>query len=185
MSKYSFDFKVAVVDRYVVGDLGYEAVGRLFGVRQEAVRKWVAVHRIHGVAGLTKKFSHYSAEFKLSVLRRMWDEGLSRLETAALFDIRSAGCLTYWEASYQRGGIDALSPRARGRPKSGRLKSMITIKPDPTLDLSATSQKDASRTREDLLSELNYLRMENAYLKKLEALALTKRAPQKRGLSKS
>jgi transposase len=35
--------------------------------------------------------------------------------------------------------------------------------PDP-------SSSDETRTKEELLKELNYLRMENAYLKKLDAL---------------
>ncbi|NRQ13810.1 hypothetical protein BHMPCIPO_05110 [Ensifer sesbaniae] len=39
------------------------------------------------------------------------------------------------------------------------------------------------RAREELLAELNYLRMENAYLKKLEALT-REQAPKKRKSSK-
>jgi len=35
--------------------------------------------------------------------------------------------------------------------------------------------KDDERTKEDLLNELGQLRMENAYLKKLEALVQVKR----------
>jgi transposase len=57
------------------------------------VRKWVASYEAHGAAGLSKKFSHYDAEFKLSVLKRMWEDGLSCRQTAALFNIRNASCL--------------------------------------------------------------------------------------------
>jgi len=45
-------------------------------------------------------------------------------------------------------------------------------------------QKDEARSREELLAELNYLRMENAYLKKLEALTQARRAPTRRKPSK-
>ncbi|ONQ81515.1 transposase, partial [Burkholderia cenocepacia] len=37
-----------------------------------------------------------------------------------------------------------------------------------------------TRTREDLLQELNYLRMENAYLKKLRALVQAQAVPRKK-----
>ena len=42
--------------------------------------------------------------------------------------------------------------------------------------------KDSDSSREDLLAEVNHLRMENAYLKKLDALvqANTKAAQQKK-----
>ncbi|ASP73264.1 helix-turn-helix domain-containing protein [Sinorhizobium meliloti] len=70
------------------------------------------------VAGLSKKFSSYDAEFKLSVVKRMWEDGLSYRQTAALFNIRNAGCLSDWERRYETGGIDALAPRRRGRPRT-------------------------------------------------------------------
>lgn len=40
-----------------------------------------------GVSGLRKKFSRYSAEFKLSVLSRMKQEELSATQATTLFDI--------------------------------------------------------------------------------------------------
>ncbi|MBJ7264558.1 MAG: helix-turn-helix domain-containing protein [Burkholderiaceae bacterium] len=43
-----------------------------YGLDHGTVRCWVERYRQYGEAGLRKKFSHYSARFKLSVLRRMW-----------------------------------------------------------------------------------------------------------------
>lgn len=40
-------------------------------------RKWVALYQAHGDAGLSDKYDRYDAVFKLSVLERMWEEGLS------------------------------------------------------------------------------------------------------------
>jgi transposase len=45
-----------------------------------------------------------------------------------------------------------------------------TTKPEPSPD-------DEKRTREELLAELNQLRMENAYLKKLRALVQAQQKP--------
>ncbi len=42
--------------------------------------------------------------------------------------------------------------------------------PVPLSTQAQTPIDDESRTREELLAEVNHLRMENAYLKKLDAL---------------
>ncbi|WP_420043061.1 helix-turn-helix domain-containing protein [Agrobacterium tumefaciens] len=34
--------------------------------------------------------------------------------SAALFDIRSVGCLSVWERQYERGGLAALASRRSG-----------------------------------------------------------------------
>jgi transposase len=160
MSKYTESFKLAVVEHYLTGLAGYQTVGRHHGIDSTMVRKWVASYRLHGVAGLQKKFTHYSAAFKLSVLQHMWEQSLSYAETSARFDIRSPVMVGQWERRYHDGGIEALTSRPRGRPKT---------MPDPRTP-PPPSPDDQTRTRDDLLAELNYLRMENAYLKKLEAL---------------
>ncbi|PSH55253.1 transcriptional regulator, partial [Phyllobacterium brassicacearum] len=43
---------------------------------------------------------------------------------------------------------------------------------------------DDKKSREELLAELSYLRMENAFLKKLEALTREQPAPKKRKSSR-
>jgi transposase len=65
-----------------------------------------------------------------------------------------------WDRSYHDGGLPALIPRTRGRPK--KMPQNPNPKPPP--------KDDQTRTREELLAEVEYLRMENAYLKKLDAL---------------
>lgn len=53
-------------------------------------------------------------------------------------------------------------------------------RPDSPPDTPATLSSSDTRSREELLAELNYLRMENAYLKKLKALAQDQALPKKR-----
>lgn len=161
MSKYTKQYKLAVVKQYLEGTTGYKIVAHQYGINRSFVRNWVQRFRLHGEGGLDKKFSPYSAEFKLSALQHMWDNQLSCRETAILFDIRNLNALSDWERSYHSGGIQALIPRSRGRPK---------VMSPPEKIQSQLAKADESRSREELLEEVNYLRMENAYLKKLKAL---------------
>ncbi|MER9355024.1 transposase, partial [Mesorhizobium sp. M0514] len=94
MSKYSESFKRSVVDIYLGEDEGYASAASMHGVDAATVRKWVALYQAHGDAGLSAKYDRYDAAFRLSVLERMWEEGLSYRQTAALFNIRNASCLT-------------------------------------------------------------------------------------------
>jgi transposase len=162
MTRHNLNFKLAVVQQYATGTGGYRAVAGAHGLDHGTVRRWVALHREHGLAGLQKKFSHYSAEFKLSVLKRMWIDELSFRDVAAAFNIRNPGCIRDWERCYHSEGVDALLPRVRGRPK----KKM----PDPKPVEPNVAADDETRTRDELLAEVNHLRMEVAYLKKLRAL---------------
>lgn len=111
MSRHSEGVKRSVVARYLSGDESYAGAGAAAGIDAATVRKWVAAYQAHGDAGLSRKHSHYDAEFKLSVLQRMWDDGLSYRQTAALFNIRNASCLPGWEKRYHAGGIEALAPQ--------------------------------------------------------------------------
>lgn len=162
MSKYSEQFKLAIVQQYLLGNAGFKQVADEHSLPRSMVRLWVNLHREHGIDGLAKKFSHYNTEFRLSVLRHMWDAQLSYRQVAATFNIRNAGCISHWERCYHSGGLDALAPRKRGRPTMMPIRSNTEppeLLPDP-----------AGRTHDELVTEVNQLRMEVAYLKKLEAL---------------
>ncbi|WP_249202695.1 IS3 family transposase, partial [Burkholderia cenocepacia] len=138
-----------------------------YGVGRTVIRRWVASYREHGAAGLSRKVGQYDARFKLSVLQRMQRDGLSYGQTAALFDIRSAGHVSTWERLYHEGGFDALSSRRRGRPR----KMATSLPPKPT---EAGSPDE--RSREELLKENEYLRAEVAYLKKPRCAAASEEA---------
>ena len=161
MSKYSAQFKLEIVQQYLAGGGGYKFLAAKHGVEHRLIGRWVSFYKVHGMSGLEKKFSQHSGESKLSILRYMWDNALSYAQTAALFNIRSQGSIAVWERWYHSGGLETLMPRPRGKPK--KMPDSKAPKAPPPLD-------DASRSREQLLAEVSYLRMENAYLKKLKAL---------------
>jgi transposase len=165
MSKYDLEFKLQVVQQYLGGQ-GFRVVSQQNGLAHSQVRRWVKTYQAHGKEGLAKKFSHYSAQFKLSVLQHMWDNHLSPLQAAATFNIRNPPIVRVWERSYLDGGIAALEPRPRGRPR--QKMNTPPDKPLPPAD-------EDRRSREQLLEENEYLRAEVAYLKKLDALLQAKK----------
>jgi len=160
MTKYDERFKLKVVQEYLGKQTGSKALAKKYGCQRSSVEHWVSLYRVHGRGGLRKKHDSYSAQFKLSVLQHMWENELSFGQTAAVFNIRNHAAVGIWERMYREGGFDALIPRPRGRSK--QMPAPIT-KPE-------TSSDDEKRTRDELVAELNQLRMENAYLKKLQAL---------------
>lgn len=162
MVKHDEKFKKQVVQDYLAGVGGYRALGAKHGIDQAVVRLWVDKYRKHGDAGLHRKSSRYSAQFKFAVLQQMWREELSYRQVVTLFDLRGGtGVISGWERLYHEGGLEALQPKPRGRPKE--------MKPSQT-PVPAAQQASDTRTAEDLRKENEYLRAEVAYLKKLDAL---------------
>jgi transposase len=172
MTKYDEQFKVTVVQQYLSGKAGYKTIANEYGLAYGMVRRWVGWFQAHEAAGLQKKFSHYSAEFKLSVLQHIWDNELSYGQAAVHFNIRNPGILGAWKRSYRNGGLEALEPAPRGRRRNMAAPTTKTEGPP----------EDDKRSREELLAEVSQLRMEVAYLKKLRALvqAQQKATPAKK-----
>ena len=162
MSKYSEQFKLSLVQQYLSGTDGLKFIAREHRLEHSLIRRWVSAYQQHGISGLQTKYVVYSAEFKLKVLERMRLDESSQEQAAALFDIRSPAQIGVWKRGYDQHGLEALTPRPKGRPR--RMSDSSSPK------RINSPADDASRSREDLLEEVHQLRMENAYLKKLRAL---------------
>lgn len=163
-NRYDEWFKLLVAQQCLHEDTSLREVARQHGLDHSLVRQWRDSYLQHGVTGLRKKYTHRSAAFKREVLERMWRDGLSWRQTAALFDIRERSAIGRWERQYHSGGLTALEPNRKGR------RPMAEKPPTPP------PPPDEERSQEELLKELAYLRAENAYLKKLDALIREKRA---------
>lgn len=94
----------------------------------------------------------YTPEFKIKVVETMHREKLSYRETARQFDICDHDRVAAWERIYLEEGAEGLYVERRGRKSTGR------------------SPKIKKEVEEDLIAEVQRLRAENAYLKKLNAL---------------
>jgi transposase len=98
--------------------------------------------------------NRYSGDFKKQVVETMINERLSYTETASRFDIRSKTQVKSWERIYMEEGPEGLYIEKRGLSSTGR---------PPKLD---------KKVEEDLIAEVQRLRAENDYLKKLNALVI-------------
>jgi transposase len=94
----------------------------------------------------------YTPEFKIKVVETMRDEKLSYKEAARQFDVSFDTVVAKWERIYLEEGKEGFYIERRGRKSTGR---------------PAKIKKDIE---EDLIAEVQRLRAENAYLKKLNAL---------------
>lgn len=103
----------------------------------------------------------YSADFKKNVILDMRENHLNYYETVRKYwDIDNSGDeqnhtsqIRKWERIYLEEGADGFMVERRGRNSKGR--------PKEELD---------EQVKEDLIAENQRLRMENEYLKKLDAL---------------
>jgi transposase len=159
MGKYSVQFKITAVEAYINGDDGFRKIANRYSIDCSLLRRWVAAFQARGSAGLRANGHHYSAVFKLSVVECMHKERLSCREAATRFGLGQSSQVGIWERQYYSGGLDA--PK---RKKTASMPKKSPVPPQPPF------VDDDSKSREQLKTELEYLRMENAYLKKLEEI---------------
>ena len=169
MSKYSKDFKLEVINHYLSGKDGFTATSALYEVKYAHVRKWVHAYQAHGHKSLIKTYTHYSGVFKLSVLKAMAQDQISINQAAARFNIAAPSTIAVWQRLYNEGGITALEPKPKGRPPMSKPSDIKALLAKPL----------SSLTHEELLRKAQYLEVENAYLKKLEALTQQKHLASK------
>ena len=96
----------------------------------------------------------YTGEFKQMVVETMRKEGLSYKEAERQFELPHRRAAS-WERIYLEEGPEGLYIERRGRNSHGGGHPSKHLKPE---------------VEEDLIAEVQRLRAENAYLKKLNAL---------------
>ncbi|MEK5485289.1 helix-turn-helix domain-containing protein [Lysinibacillus sp. FSL M8-0355] len=141
----------------------YQIANRLQRDRQY-VRLWIELYRYHGIEGIIRPqgFTNYEDSFKIKVIQHLIETGDSLLQTAAKFNIPSRETIRRWKKQWMSKADKVLyqiEKECQSMPK----------KQPPSSDLN-------EKTMEELKAEIDYLRMENAYLKKLKALVQEKEA---------
>lgn len=164
MSKYSVEFKLEVVKYYEENRCGYEITAKHFNVGFACVQRWVNKYKVHGVKGLIKNQQQYNGKFKQNVVEYMHNNHLSLQETAIHFNLAGDWIVSKWERIYYEEGPQGLYIDKRGRKKN------MSSKPE--------KKKLSKDVEEDLIAEVQRLRMENAYLKKLQALVQKRTKPK-------
>lgn len=156
--KYPVSVRLAAVQHYLSRKGTLSETALLFGVGKSPLGRWIRAFRQRGAAGLEHRVARtYTQAFRLQVIRHMLESKCSSTEASAHFDIPNETLIQQWLKRYREGGAEALHPANTGG-RMPKVKSPVDSKPFSEM------------THAELQEELEYLRAENAYLKKLKAL---------------
>ncbi|AOV06869.1 helix-turn-helix domain-containing protein [Sporosarcina ureilytica] len=161
MAKYSLEFKFKVVREYLEGTLGYRLLARKYGIPSKSpIESWVQAYKAFGEDGLRRKRSKkvYSVQFKLDVLHFIKRTGASYQDTAIEFNMNNPSLIANWKRTFLKEGVEGLKPKSKGCPTMSKDKKAKPVK----------TEEKMSR-EEQLERENELLRLEIAYLKKLDA----------------
>jgi transposase len=151
MTKYNVEDRLAAVIAVEKGE-SISEVARRYQMSQQVISRSLGLYRQHGKAGLSSRGTIWSIEQKYQILKYMHENHLSCKETSIKFGISGSGTVWEWERRYLENGINGLENKKKDRrPRTKKPKQPLT-------------------REEELLAEIEYLRAENAYLKKLNAL---------------
>jgi transposase len=160
--KYSISQKAAIVRSIEAGKLSHRGAARKVGCDNKTIRRWLQQYKQHGIKGLKFRNGGYDGKFKVAVVHYYFKKGLSLNQTASYFKIPNEGIICQWVKIYKRLGASGLSGETRGRKRS----SMAKKPPKEQIPPNASADQKLA----EMQKELDYLRAENAFLKKLEAL---------------
>ncbi|WP_153043024.1 IS3 family transposase [Neobacillus mesonae] len=160
MTKYSLETKLEAIYDYLEGVESFKDIAGKYSVNITMLKKWVAKYREHGLAAFHKTYTNYPVEFKMDVLNYINEMGASIDEAALAFNIPASTTVGNWKCLFETQGIDALQPKTKGRS---------------SMKKETNKAQPAEGSEKALRAEIERLRMENAYFKKVECLNSRKR----------
>ena len=175
MAKYSFEFKVKVVEEYLNGHESTRSLERKYGVHHADVQKWINNYKRFGEESLrrSRKKQVYTTEFKLHVIELYLSSELSYRQLAIQMGIPDSALIARWMNEYRAAGPEALIPKKKGRKRTmdkGKIIQDIN-------DGNSVNQKELLK---QLQEENLKLRIENAFLKEVRRLRLEEEALQRK-----
>ena len=168
--KYSFEFKLECVKNYKEGKQNIKPDGVTIKNFRNKVRLWVRLFDLYGPDGLKhKRFNKdWTKEERYELVAKVL-AGQPNKSVAIEAGI-SDGQLYQWVNRYKQYGYDGLELNRKGRPpKGGYTMTKSKRKPEK---LTQSEKEELILLRE----KEKYLEAENAYLKKLAALTVKKKA---------
>lgn len=171
--KYNFNFKLRLVTTILRGKDSIGSLAKREGLSKSNLQFWLRLYQNYGKQGLqgvAKK--SFTIEEKITIIREYHQTGISLMDTCVRYCISNPSVLVQWNKKFQRHGYSGLQ-ETRGRPRKTNTKQM-------TKKTSIPGLKPSMSAVEKLRIENEYLRAENDFLKKLEALAQSKQAKKKK-----
>ena len=157
-SKYTRSFKMKLAHLYL-NNATASFLSKKYNVPPRQISYWAQIVEVHGSKSFIPYYPSPSESDKLSMLTKMREKEWSLGYTSAFFNLSSPGLLSKWQKDYAQHGIKGLIPRKKGCPMKKKKKKQQQVKSPDDMNIK------------ELKRELQYLRAENAVLKKLEALA--------------
>ena len=167
MAKYSFEFKLMVVNEYLNGQGSTRHLSKRYGPDHHVIQTWVANYKRYGEEGLarSRRQQVYTFEFKLHVVELYLTSELSYQELALQVGMTNPAQITRWVLDYRVAGPEALKPKKKGRKRS--------MNKDKIARETESGDSDEQKELLKRLQEENLrLRIENAFLKESRRLRL-------------
>jgi len=177
MKKYPYEVKIKVVHEYLNELATSDDLIEKYGLTNSSnIQTWVRLYKKYGKKGLkeSERQSVFPVQFKLDVLSYRERTGSSYQKTADEFNIRFGSTVRDWHKTVQNEGVEALE-ETKGRTPMAEIDRRNKEK--KALKNQQLKEFNAKRFAE-LERENELLRLENAYLKKLEAFQAN-RLPEK------
>jgi len=154
--------KLTAIFAYFEENKSTHQIARKLQIDRHYNRLWIELYRYHGIEGIIRPqgCTNYDDPFKIKVIQHLIETGDSLLQIAAKFNIPSRETVRRWKKQWMSKAGEVLYQIEKER-------LTMPKKHTPANDLN-------EKTMEELKEEIEYLRMENAYLKKLRALVQEK-----------
>ncbi|MCA5006849.1 helix-turn-helix domain-containing protein [Sphingobacterium bovistauri] len=172
--KYNFNFKLRLVTILQQGKDSIGGLAKLEGLSKSNLQFWLRLYEYYGEQGLRGVARKtFTIEEKNTIIQEYQQSSLSLMETCVKYRISNPSVLSTWNNKFQSNGFSGLQ-ETRGRPRKTTTINTMTKK------TTIPGIKSSMSEVEKLTIEVEYLRAENDYLKKLEALAQSKQAKKKK-----
>lgn len=148
------EIKRKMVEMYESKQFSNREISRHLKMAHAVINSWLSIYKYHGLEGLlTPAYTSYPESFKLQVVHHVIETAEAYSEVAGKFRIFSRATVWKWMNHYMSEDDWALY-----YSKREQRDQMRKSKPENLTD------------KEKLQQEIELLKAENAYLKKLQAL---------------